>query len=276
MTSSNRNIFCVTGHLRGEFTGPWWIPCKGQRRGAMVFSWVCVWINGWVNNREAGDRRRYRAHYDVTVMFSPPPTNTIYASPRISSCSLYQTMKNCRPHKWLLSRKKTTLNADLLLWLIFVIFPTIIICIYSAVKQLFVCASGAVSRGGYLVGFRIGMLSTARRLETLRGSKKGGRNYTFCPIFMKNRGRNTTFSSFLLKYRGRNYTNFPETWKRGSKWRSICSNLHIVSAPPRVLCMRWPICALRLASISRPTDTKPVQPTRAQPSVTFEAIDGRC
>ena len=29
--------------------------------------------------------------------------------------------------------------------------------------------------------------------------KKGGRNYTFCPILMKNRGRNTTFSSFLLK-----------------------------------------------------------------------------
>ena len=29
---------------------------------------ICVWINGWVNNREAGDLRRYRAHYDVTVM----------------------------------------------------------------------------------------------------------------------------------------------------------------------------------------------------------------
>ena len=26
-------------------------------------------INGWVNNGEAGDLRRYRAHYDVTVMF---------------------------------------------------------------------------------------------------------------------------------------------------------------------------------------------------------------
>ena len=72
-----------------------------------------------------------------------------------------------------------------------------------------------VARGGYSVRFWIGMLSTARRLETLQGSKKGGRNYTFCPILMKNRGRNTTFSSFLLKYRGRNYTNFPETRKRG-------------------------------------------------------------
>ena len=33
-----------------------------------MFSLNCVWINGLVNNREAGDLRRYRAHYDVTVM----------------------------------------------------------------------------------------------------------------------------------------------------------------------------------------------------------------
>ena len=75
--------------------------------------------------------------------------------------------------------------------------------------------NNAIPRGGYSVRFWIGMLSIARRLETLQGSKKGGRNYTFCPILMKNRGRNTTFSSFLLKYRGRNYTNFQETRKRG-------------------------------------------------------------
>ena len=33
-----------------------------------MFSLICVWINGWVNNREAGDLRRYRDHYDVPVM----------------------------------------------------------------------------------------------------------------------------------------------------------------------------------------------------------------
>ena len=43
-------------------------PHKGQGRGALMFSLICVWINGWVNNREAGDLRRYRAHHDVTVM----------------------------------------------------------------------------------------------------------------------------------------------------------------------------------------------------------------
>ena len=44
-------------------------PHKGQWRGAFMFSLICAWINGWVNNREAGDLRRHRAHYDVSVMF---------------------------------------------------------------------------------------------------------------------------------------------------------------------------------------------------------------
>ena len=43
-------------------------PHKGQWRGALIFSLICVWINDWVNNREAGDLRRYRGHYDVIVM----------------------------------------------------------------------------------------------------------------------------------------------------------------------------------------------------------------
>ena len=28
------------------------------------------WINGWVNNRQAGELRRHRANYDVTVMLT--------------------------------------------------------------------------------------------------------------------------------------------------------------------------------------------------------------
>ena len=33
-----------------------------------MFSMICAWINGWVNNREAGDLRRRRAHYEFIVM----------------------------------------------------------------------------------------------------------------------------------------------------------------------------------------------------------------
>ena len=43
-------------------------PHKGKWRGALMFSLNCAWINGWVNNPEAGDLIRYRAHYDVIVM----------------------------------------------------------------------------------------------------------------------------------------------------------------------------------------------------------------
>ena len=54
--------------VRGIHRSPVNSPHKGQWRGALMFSLICVWINGWVNNREAGDLRRYPAHYDVTVM----------------------------------------------------------------------------------------------------------------------------------------------------------------------------------------------------------------
>ena len=54
--------------VRGIHRSPVNSPHKGQWRGALMFSLICVWINDWVNNREAGNLRRYRAHYDVTVM----------------------------------------------------------------------------------------------------------------------------------------------------------------------------------------------------------------
>ena len=43
-------------------------PHKGQWRGALMFSLICTWINGWVNNGDAGDLRRHHTHYDVIVM----------------------------------------------------------------------------------------------------------------------------------------------------------------------------------------------------------------
>ena len=70
MTSSNGNIFRVTGPLCGEFTGPRWIPrTKASDAELWCFLWSAPWINGWVNKGEVGDLRRYRAHYDVIVMF---------------------------------------------------------------------------------------------------------------------------------------------------------------------------------------------------------------
>ena len=65
MTSSNGNIFRVTGQLCGS---PVNSPHKGQWRGALMFSLICARINDWVNNGEAGGLRRHRPHYDAIVM----------------------------------------------------------------------------------------------------------------------------------------------------------------------------------------------------------------
>ena len=54
--------------VRGIHRLPVNSPHKGQWRGALMFSLIWAWINGWVNNRKAGDLRRHGAHYDVIVM----------------------------------------------------------------------------------------------------------------------------------------------------------------------------------------------------------------
>ena len=43
-------------------------PHKGQWRGALMFPLIWDWTSTPANNREAGDLRRHRAHYNVTVM----------------------------------------------------------------------------------------------------------------------------------------------------------------------------------------------------------------
>ena len=53
--------------VRGIHRSPVNSPHKGQWRGALMFSLICVWINSWVNNGEAGDLGRNRAHHGVTV-----------------------------------------------------------------------------------------------------------------------------------------------------------------------------------------------------------------
>ena len=54
--------------VRGIHRSPVNSPHKVQWRGALMFSLICVWINGWVNTSEASDLRRNRAHYDVIII----------------------------------------------------------------------------------------------------------------------------------------------------------------------------------------------------------------
>ena len=49
-----------------------------------MFSLICAWINGWVNNREGGDLRRHRAHYVVTFMYEIEQFVPFHITPSIS------------------------------------------------------------------------------------------------------------------------------------------------------------------------------------------------
>ena len=74
--ATSSNIFRVTGPSCGEITGEnhrWNHLTKASDAELWYFLWSAHWINGWVNNREAGDLRRHLAQYDVIVMNAPPP-----------------------------------------------------------------------------------------------------------------------------------------------------------------------------------------------------------
>ena len=52
-----------TSPVTGEFPTQRSVPLN------LLFSLICACINGWENNRKAGDLRRHRTHLDVIVMF---------------------------------------------------------------------------------------------------------------------------------------------------------------------------------------------------------------
>ena len=63
----------------GNFTGHCWIPLIKASDTKLWFFFDLRLNKRWVNNREVGDLRRHRAHYDVTVM------SQYYAWARITS-----------------------------------------------------------------------------------------------------------------------------------------------------------------------------------------------
>ena len=78
--------------VRGIHRSPVNSPHKGQWRGALMFTLICARINGWVNDREAGDLRRYCAHYDVIVMESETQSQ-----PAPSSCQPHVRLSLWQP-----------------------------------------------------------------------------------------------------------------------------------------------------------------------------------
>ena len=59
---------CYWSFVRGIRRSPVDSHHKGMWRGALMFSFICAWINGWINNHEADDHGRHGADYGITVM----------------------------------------------------------------------------------------------------------------------------------------------------------------------------------------------------------------
>ena len=73
--------------VRGIHRSPVNSPHKGQWRGTFMFSLISTRTNGWVNNLHAGDLRRHRAHYDVTLMFLTKCAAELFIIMGNNSCS---------------------------------------------------------------------------------------------------------------------------------------------------------------------------------------------
>ena len=83
----------------GDSPVPGEFPAQSQWRGALMFSLICVWTNGSVNNREAGGLRRHRAHYDVIVMVaSISYTATATTATQYHSDNTYLSISNHTQH----------------------------------------------------------------------------------------------------------------------------------------------------------------------------------
>ena len=107
-------------------------PHKGQWLGTLMFPLICIWINGWLNNGEAGDLRRFRFHYDVTVMLRLCYSETYPVAPCYVHC-LFSVMVTLqftdtgaiRPKKYHNKPKYNKPCAYLLWHIVFVFFPAL-------------------------------------------------------------------------------------------------------------------------------------------------------
>ena len=77
--------------VTGEF--PW----QRSVMRSLDVSLICAWVNGWVNNCDAGDLRRHRAHDDVNVMITSKTKeslNLLHFIHRGSQCSANQKLSD--------------------------------------------------------------------------------------------------------------------------------------------------------------------------------------
>ena len=104
MTSSNRNIFALLAICAGNSPVTREFPAQRPVTRSFDIFFDLRMNNSWVNNGEAGDLRRHRAHYDVIVMKNALRfTGTLWggfsrkwliSNKKQSSCSWFETPRS--------------------------------------------------------------------------------------------------------------------------------------------------------------------------------------
>ena len=97
MTSSKGNISALLAlcAANSPITGEFLSQKPATRSFDVLF--ICAWINGWVNIREAGDLRRHCAHYDVTLMHENVIVWVILFTHILHSCVNFN-WQSCNSH----------------------------------------------------------------------------------------------------------------------------------------------------------------------------------
>ena len=76
--------------VRGIHRSPVDSPHKGQCHGALMFSFICTWTNGWANNPDIGDLRQHHAHYHFIVIHSSTWLYLVYLDVCLAYSILYE------------------------------------------------------------------------------------------------------------------------------------------------------------------------------------------
>ena len=88
-------------------------PTQRPVTRSLMFSLICTLNNCWVNNREAGDLRRQRAHYDVVAMESHFSTTVIPVTKIKRYHGHLISMEITIPGKTVFMLKRTQLKTNL-------------------------------------------------------------------------------------------------------------------------------------------------------------------
>ena len=88
---------CSWPFVQGIHRSPVNSPHKGQWRGTLRFSWICLCTNVWINNLDPSDLRWHHSHYDVTVMIHNRHQGCEWAQPMTDDVTMQHWISLSKP-----------------------------------------------------------------------------------------------------------------------------------------------------------------------------------